>query len=122
MTAAVMEEVKGAAATAAEVMEVVMVEVEMEEAEMEGVGKAEVVTGVEAMVAVGTVAVEKAEETAEEMVVDVEVATGVEARAGAVRAVEVTVVAATEVEMVAVVTAEEVMARMQESKHGSLQG
>ena len=122
VTAAVMEEVKGAAATAAEVMEVVMVEVEMEEAEMEGVGKAEVVTGVEAMVAVGTVAVEKAEETAEEMVVDVEVATGVEARAGAVRAVEVTVVAATEVEMVAVVTAEEVMARMQESKRGSLQG
>ena len=48
VTAAVMEEVKGAAATAAEVMEVVMVEVEMEEAEMEGVGKAEVVTGVEA--------------------------------------------------------------------------
>ena len=122
VTAAVMEEVKGAAATAAEVMEVVMVEVEMEEAEMEGVGKAEVVTGVEAMVAVGTVAVEKAEETAEEMVVDVEVATGVEARAGAVRAVEVTVVAATEVEMVAVVTAEEVMARMQESKRGSLLG
>ena len=122
VTAAVMEEVKGAAATAAEVMEVVMVEVEMEEAEMEGVGKAEVVTGVEAMVAVGTVAVEKAEETAEEMVVDVEVATGVEAKAGAVRAVEVTVVAATEVEMVAVVTAEEVMARMQESKRGSLQG
>ena len=122
VTAAVMEEVKGAAATAAEVMEVVMVEVEMEEAEMEGVGKAEVVTGVEAMVAVGTVAVEKAEEMAEEMVVDVEVATGVEARAGAVRAVEVTVVAATEVEMVAVVTAEEVMARMQESKRGSLQG
>ena len=36
--------------------------------------------------------------------------------------VEVTVVAATEVEMVAVVTAEEVMARMQESKRGSLQG
>ena len=69
VTAAVMEEAKGAAATAAEVMEVVMVEVEMEEAEMEGVGKAEVVTGVEAMVAVGTVAVEKAEETAEEMVV-----------------------------------------------------
>ena len=122
VTAAVMEEAKGAAATAAEVMEVVMVEGEMEEAEMEGVGKAEVVTGVEAMVAVGTVAVEKAEETAEEMVVDVEVATGVEARAGAVRAVEVTVVAATEVEMVAVVTAEEVMARMQESKRGSLQG
>ena len=122
VTAAVMEEVKGAAATAAEVMEVVMVEVEMEEAEMEGVGKAEVVTGVEAMVAVGTVGVVKAEETVEEMVVDVEVATGVEAKAGAVRAVEVTVVAATEVAMVAVVTAEEVMARMQESKRGSLQG
>ena len=45
-----------------------------------------------------------------------------EAKGAAVRAVEVTVVAATEVEMVAVVTAEEVMARMQESKRGSLQG
>ena len=67
-------------------------------------------------------AMAEAEETAEEMVVDVEVATGVGARAGAVRAVEVTVVAATEVEMVAVVTAEEVMARMQESKRGSLLG
>ena len=32
------------------------------------------------------------------------------------------VAAATEVEMLAVVTAEEVMARMQESKRGSLQG
>ena len=70
----------------------------------------------------GTVGVVKAEEMVEEMVVDVEVATGVEAKAGAVRAVEVTVVAATEVAMVAVVTAEEVMARMQESKRGSLQG
>ena len=51
-----------------------------------------------------------------------------EARAAAVREVEVTVVAEMEVvareevAMVAVVTAEEVMARMQESKRGSLQG
>ena len=123
VTAAVMEAAKGAAATAAEVMEGVRVEVEMEEAEMDRVGKAVVVTGVEVMGEVEMEeAVVKAEETAEEMVVDVEVATGVEARAGAVRAVEVTVVAATEVEMVAVVTAEEVMARMQESKRGSLLG
>ena len=50
---------------------------------------------------------------------EVKVAAG---RAWAVRAVEVREVAATEVEMVAVVTAEEVMARMQESKRGSLQG
>ena len=48
--------------------------------------------------------------------------------AAAVREVEVTVVVEMEVEareevvMVAVVTAEEVMARMQESKRGSLQG
>ena len=121
-TAAVMAEAKVAAATAAEVMEVVRGEVEMEEAEMEGVGKVEVVTGVEVMVAAGTVAVVKAEETAEEMVVDVEVATGVVARAGAGREVVARVVAATEVAMVAVVTAEEVMARMQESKRGSLLG
>ena len=108
-----------AAATEVEARVVVM-----EGAEMGGVERVEVLVAatVVARVAVGTVAVEKAEETAEEMVVDVEVATGVEARAGAVRAVEVTVVAATEVEMVAVVTAEEVMARMQESKRGSLQG
>ena len=51
-----------------------------------------------------------------------------EARAAAVREVEVTVVAEMEVvareevAMVAVVTAEEVMARMQESKRGSLLG
>ena len=74
------------------------------------------------MVAAGTVAEVKAEETAEEMVVDVEVATGAVARAGAGREVVARVVVATEVAMVAVVTAEEVMARMQESKRGSLQG
>jgi len=75
-----------------------------------------------ARVVAGTVAAGKAEETAEGMEVDVEVATGVVARAGAGREVVAREVAATEVAMVAVVTAEEVMARMQESKRGSLQG
>ena len=81
-----------------------------------------VVTAVVERVVPGTVAAVKAEETAEGMVVGVEVATGVVAREVAVMEVVAREVAATEVAMVAVVTAEEVMARMQESKRGSLQG